>query len=80
MTTTFAGQWTVIGDRPVRVCITRQQLLNQSLVTELEMRDHPDIDWDPNSSVYWVLRSSAVWTWLQLKGLVDETKFFSPKN
>jgi hypothetical protein len=43
------------------------------------MRTHPDIDWDPLADSYWVKRESAIWTWLQLKGLVDETKFFPPE-
>jgi hypothetical protein len=76
MTTTFAGQWTLVGDQPVMVCISRQQILNQTAVTERELRELPDIDWDPTANVYWIVRSSKIWTWLALKGLVDETKFF----
>jgi hypothetical protein len=76
---TFLGQWTLPGDNPPRVWISRHQILIQDLVTEQEMRTHPDIDWDPLADSYWVKRDSAIWTWLQLKGLVDETKFFPPE-
>ena len=75
----FLGQWTVEGDQPPMVWITRHQILTQELVTEQELRKHPDIDWDYLADSYWVKRSSPIWTWLQLKGLVDETKHFPPK-
>jgi len=75
---TFLGQWTIPGDQPPMVWITRQQILNQNIVTELELRRHPDVEWDHRRSSYWVARSKPIWTWLQLKGLVDDTLHFPP--
>jgi len=75
---TFLGQWTIEGDQPPMVWITREQILNQKAVTELELRNHPDCEWDHRRSSYWVKRSKPIWTWLQLKGLHDETLHFPP--
>jgi len=80
MSDTFLGQWTIAGDEPPMVWITRQQILNQTAVSELELRRHPDCEWDHRRSSYWVNRSKPIWTWLQLKGLVDETLHFPPKS